>query len=127
MAHRICAECKNVLISGQSSCPVCGCKDTFVVAADQANGANREDAERELAMRHYEIEEGLTQIFRITDKAEAQVVRAQPIKLLEVNTNTVEAGVMPLHFGPAPPVASRSRRSSLRSLPSSFRRSGPMN
>ena len=44
----------------------------------------------------------MTQIFRITDRAEAEVVRAQPIKLLEVNQNTVESGIMPLHFGPAP-------------------------
>jgi hypothetical protein len=44
----------------------------------------------------------VNQIFRITDKAEAQVIRAQPIKLLEVNANTAASGVMPLHFGPAP-------------------------
>ena len=56
----------------------------------------------ELAQRHYELESGLTQIFRITDQAEPSVVRAEPIKLLEVNENTVESGIMPLHFGPAP-------------------------
>ena len=33
---------------------------------------------------------------------QAEVVRAEPIKLLEVNENTVAAGVMPLYFGPAP-------------------------
>ena len=34
--------------------------------------------------------------------AEAQVVRAPPIKLLEVNTNVFKSGVMPIHFRPAP-------------------------
>jgi len=61
-----------------------------------------DQAAKELANRHYELEAGLTQIFRITDKAESQVLPAYPIKLLEVNENTVESGVMPLHFGPAP-------------------------
>ena len=57
----------------------------------------------ELAKRHYEIEPGLTQIFRITDKTgNAHGAHAYPIRLLEVNVNTVESGVMPLHFGPAP-------------------------
>ena len=55
-----------------------------------------------LARKHYEIEAGLTQIFRITDTAEATATRRAPIKLLEVNTNTPESGIMPLHFGPAP-------------------------
>lgn len=103
MAHRICAKCSNVLTPEQTSCPVCGSTDTIVFAVDQANGTERVDAEMELAKRHYEIEPGLTQIFRITDTAEdAQIIHAHPIKLLEVNANTVESGVMPLHFGPAP-------------------------
>jgi hypothetical protein len=104
MVHHVCKKCEKLLTVEQSSapCPQCGSMDRLILAVDQANGIEREDAERELAMRHYEIEAGLTQIFRITDKAEAQVVRAQPIKLLEVNANTVECGVMPLHFGPAP-------------------------
>ena len=39
----------------------------------------------------------IEQIFRLTSKAEAS--RTEPIKLLEVNENTVSSGVMPLHFG----------------------------
>ncbi len=53
-------------------------------------------------MRHYEIEDGLTQIFRITDTTAPDVTNGEPIKLLEVNVNTPEAGIMPLHFGPLP-------------------------
>lgn len=60
------------------------------------------DAARELAMRHYEVEEGLTHIFRISDADATQVINGEPIKLLEVNLNTPETGIMPLHFGPSP-------------------------
>jgi hypothetical protein len=34
-------------------------------------------------MRHYEIEDGLTQIFRITDIAAAKATNGEPIKLLD--------------------------------------------
>jgi len=55
-----------------------------------------------LARKHYEIEEGLTQIFRIIDTTEDADTGGTPIKLLEVNSNTSESGIMPLHFGPTP-------------------------
>jgi hypothetical protein len=74
----------------------------MVFGVDQGTVEEINKAAKELAERHYELESGLTQIFRITDRVEASVVRAEPIKLLEVNENTVESGIMPLHFGPAP-------------------------
>jgi hypothetical protein len=46
------------------------------------------------------VEAGLTRVFRVTGKAE--IVETEPIKLLEVNENTVPSGVMPLHFGAVP-------------------------
>ncbi len=64
----------------------------------------KSQAAMELAKVHYQLEGGLTQIFHITDRAEVEVVQAEPIKLLEVNENTVPSGVMPLHFGPAPEI-----------------------
>ena len=57
---------------------------------------------KELAEKHFEIEVGLTHIFRINSKPHIECANNEPIKLLEVNENTVAAGVMPLHFGPAP-------------------------
>jgi hypothetical protein len=69
---------------------------------DQALAMDRAAVARELARKHYEVEAGLTQVFLITDRAQAEVVRSEPIKLLEVNANTVASGIMPLHFGPAP-------------------------
>jgi uncharacterized Zn finger protein (UPF0148 family) len=99
-----CAKCGNSLTPEQSGypCPNCGNLDRNNAVADQALAADKAEAAKELAKKHYEIETGLTQIFRVTGKAEVEVVRAEPIKLLEVNENTAPSGVMPLHFGPAP-------------------------
>ncbi len=55
-----------------------------------------------LAQKHFELEDGLAQVFRVTGTAAVEAVPGEPIKLLEVNENTVPCGVMPLHFGPAP-------------------------
>jgi len=62
----------------------------------------KDEVANDLARKHYEIEEGVIQIVRIRGSAEAEADPAEPIKLLEVNENTVPAGVMPLHFGPVP-------------------------
>lgn len=62
----------------------------------------KDEVARDLARKHYEIEAGVTQIVRITGSAEVEADPVEPIKLLEVNENTVAAGVMPLHFGPVP-------------------------
>jgi hypothetical protein len=55
-----------------------------------------------LAQKHYLVEAGMTQIFRITGDAAAEVRPAEPIKLLEVNENTVPSGILPIQFGPSP-------------------------
>jgi len=55
-----------------------------------------------LAQKHYLVEPGMTQIFRITGEAVAEVMPAEPIKLLEVNEYTVPSGILPIHFGPSP-------------------------
>jgi len=85
-----------------SPCPKCGSMDRDITSFDQAKLIDIAKASEVLARKHYEIEAGLTHIFRITDTAEATVTRGAPIKLLEVNANTPESGIMPLHFGPAP-------------------------
>ncbi len=58
----------------------------------------------DLAQRHYQVEGGMTQIFRVVGSAEAEVRPNEPIKLLEVNQNTIPAGIIPLHFAPSPAV-----------------------
>jgi hypothetical protein len=64
--------------------------------------STKDDAARKLAELHYQIEEGITQIFRMTASPEAEGRPNEPIKLLEVNEFTIPSGVMPLGFGPLP-------------------------
>ena len=75
-----------------------------MMANDHAHGddhAKRDAATRLLVKKHFEIEPGVTRIFRLaTGEAEASGVA--PIRLLEVNEATAPSGIMPLHFGPAP-------------------------
>src|ERR1700722_3791339 len=61
--------------------------------------ANKQEAARKLAQAHYLVEEGLIGVFRLVSQAENE---AEPIKLLEVNRDTVPTGIMPLGFDAAP-------------------------
>ncbi len=71
-------------------------------ALDQAVVDDKARVARELAKKHYEAETGLQRVFRLTGSAEVELRPIEPIKLLEVNTNTVASGVLPVQFGPAP-------------------------
>jgi hypothetical protein len=62
----------------------------------------KDEEATELARMHYEVETGMIQIFRITGSSEIEVKPTEPIKLLEVNENTVPSGIMPIQFGPSP-------------------------
>jgi len=66
--------------------------------------SEKDDGARKLAEAHYQVELGITQIFRITGTADAEQKINEPIKLLEVNESTFPTGIMPLHFGPAPTI-----------------------
>ncbi len=76
--------------------------DRNVFALDQAVVDDKAQVVRELAKKHYQAETGLQRVFRLTGSAEVEVRPIEPIKLLEVNTNTVASGVLPVQFGPAP-------------------------
>jgi hypothetical protein len=62
----------------------------------------RDEAARDLAKKHFQVEAGLTHVIRIGGSAEVEFRPNEPIKLLEVNENTVPSGIMPLQFGPSP-------------------------
>jgi hypothetical protein len=62
----------------------------------------KDEEAKELAEKHYQVEAGLTHVFRITGTAEAEVKTTKPIKLLEVNKYTVPSGIMPIQFAPYP-------------------------
>ena len=62
----------------------------------------KNDVAKRLAYAHFDIEPGITKIFKLHESPEFEMFTTTPIKLLEVNTCSSSSGVMPLHFGPAP-------------------------
>lgn len=62
----------------------------------------KEEVARILAEFHYRTEPGITEIFRLKSNGEAEELPDEPVKLLEVNEDTIPSGVMPLGFGPSP-------------------------
>ena len=82
----------------------------------------REQEANVLAGKHYEVETGLTQVFRITETADVEVTKNEPIKLLEVNENTVPSGIMPIQFGPSPIAELHFSSIILEVTPDEFRR-----
>jgi hypothetical protein len=54
-----------------------------------------------LAQKHYEIEQGVLDIFEIKAVAGPAAYRDR-IRLLEVNENTIPSGVVPIPFDPLP-------------------------
>jgi hypothetical protein len=88
---------------------------------DQAVASEKAAVAVELAKKHYDLEDGLSQIF-VTVNAEDEAGRSEPIKLLEVNENTVESGIMPLHFGPAPAIGIPYSSTIIEVTPNEFRK-----
>jgi hypothetical protein len=68
--------------------------------------ATIDEEARQLAEKHYELEEGMQQIIQLKQEVRAQVQPAgdykEKIGLLEVNEYTVPSGIMPLEFAPVP-------------------------
>ena len=71
------------------------------VAGDRAM-EDKEAARKRLARAHYELEPGITEIFTIWGDRAYEALPGEPIKLLEVNRDTIPSGIMPLGFNPAP-------------------------
>ena len=64
--------------------------------------ATKDEVARHLAHLHYDVEAGMTKIFRVMASPDRESRAEEPIKLLEVNEYTSPSGVMPLGFGPSP-------------------------
>jgi len=64
--------------------------------------STKDDEAGALARKHYEIEPGITQILRIRRTDDAEADPKEPIKLLEVNENTVASGILPISFAANP-------------------------
>lgn len=75
---------------------------TFGRSAREIMPLTKDEEAKELARKHYQVEAGLTHVIRIGGSAEVELRPNEPIKLLEVNENTIPAGIMPIQFGPSP-------------------------
>ncbi len=63
---------------------------------------SREEQARELAAAHYRVEAGITGIYRLLATPDVESRTDEPVKLLEVNQDTIAAGIMPLEFAASP-------------------------
>src|SRR5438128_1627462 len=86
MAGSKCKQCGQPVSAERSNepCPRCGSLDRETAGADHAVAVDHAEVARELARKHYEVEAGLTHVFRLHVKAEAEVARGapSPIRLL---------------------------------------------
>ena len=64
--------------------------------------SDKDEVAKRLARKHYDIEPGITRIFKLRDKPELESLTSAPIKLLEINADSAPSGIMPLYFGPVP-------------------------
>jgi len=92
------------LASGRSGerCPGCGGLHGEISDEDEAIASDKAAVARALARKHFDIEAGLKHVIRFSGSIQVESSPGEPIKLLEVNENTVPAGVMPLAFAPLP-------------------------
>ncbi len=60
----------------------------------------KDETAQVLADAHFRLDEGIARIFRIVELQEAD--ESRPVKLLEVNPMTTEAGIMPVGMGADP-------------------------
>lgn len=64
--------------------------------------ADKDQTAKRLAQAHYELEPGILKIFRLEASPEIESRPTEPVKLLEVNENTIPAGIVPLQFDSHP-------------------------
>jgi len=61
---------------------------------------NKDQAARELANAHYAVDPGIRVIYRLMAPDNKESAPQEPIKLLEVNSNSAPLGIQPVFFGP---------------------------
>ncbi len=107
MAGIRCANCGRLLSPQQSNapCPDCGSRDRNVADEDSfrcSETASKDEVRKKLARAHYASEPAITDIFTVCADPANEGLPEEPIKLLEVNPNTIPTGIMPLGFDPSP-------------------------
>jgi hypothetical protein len=63
---------------------------------------SKEEVAQRLAEAHYDLEPGMEFIIQLVASPEREMDPAEPVKLLEVNRDTVAWGIHPLFFGAHP-------------------------
>ncbi len=63
---------------------------------------SKEAVVQRVAEAHYELEPGMQRIVRLEGTSQEETDPKEPVKLLEVNEDTVPAGIRPLFFGAHP-------------------------
>jgi hypothetical protein len=64
--------------------------------------SEKDQVAKKLADKHFDLEPGITRIFKLRAEPALEEMSGTPIKLLEVNVDTPPSGIMPLYFGPVP-------------------------
>mgnify|MGYP001606822706 FL=1 len=73
-----------------------------ILSKGESDMTDKEQARKNLAKMHYELEPGITQIHGVFSSGAIESRPAEPIKLLEVNKHTIACGITPLGFDPMP-------------------------
>lgn len=60
----------------------------------------KDEIAEKLAMAHFQSDPGIVKIVRLRVNEEQEARAHEPIKLLEVDENTVPSGIQPVYFGP---------------------------
>src|SRR5689334_15303727 len=63
---------------------------------------SKEAVADKLAQSHLDLDRGLQQVIRLLAAEEEEAREGEPIKLLEINKDTVRAGIVPVYFGTHP-------------------------
>jgi hypothetical protein len=69
-------------------------------SGNNGNGADRNEVAHRLAEAHFHSEPSITNIYRLIGPNENDA--DEPIKLLEVNQDTVPGGIQPIYFSAHP-------------------------
>ena len=61
---------------------------------------SKDEVAATLARVHYESDPSMQRIYRLKGDDDLEARPDEPIKLLEVNEDTIPSGIQPLYFGP---------------------------
>ncbi len=98
-----CRNCGTLLTPQQAGqpCPKCSSMERLNVN-DQFVIDEKAKVAKELAAKHYQFEPAIIEIRTLTSGMPCESRPNEPIKLLEVNADTIASGILPLRFDAIP-------------------------